>query len=83
MPITEENRYKRGRVSRVKPEADRLLNMAELGFRWNRTPVAARQRLEQHGIPLVRFSKSSCEVWLSDVLKLEANFSAVSSKDSA
>jgi hypothetical protein len=76
MPITEENRSKKGRASRVNPASDYLLNMNQLGHRWSRTPVAARQRLEQHGVPLVRFSRSSCEVWLSDVVALEARFSS-------
>jgi hypothetical protein len=80
MPITAQTRYKGGRKSRVQVAEDRLLNMAQLGHRWSRTPVAARLRLEQHGVPLVRFSKSSCEVWLSDVLKLEAQFSSVPSE---
>jgi hypothetical protein len=74
MPTITQVRYKRGRTSRVDPKSDQLLNMSQVGFRWGVTGVCARNRLEQHGIPLVRFSRTSCSAWLSDVRALEEKF---------
>jgi hypothetical protein len=74
MSLTAQNRSRKGRVSRVDPASDRLLNMAEVGHRWSTTPHVARERLEKHGVKLVRFSERSCEVWLSDLEALEQKF---------
>jgi len=80
MPTITQVRYKRGRSSRVNQKSDRLLNMSQVGFRWGVSGTCARSRLEQHGISLIRFSKTSCEVWLSDLIALEKKFTVPPAK---
>jgi hypothetical protein len=74
MAITEQQRFKMGRTSRIDPEQNHLLNMNQVAFRWSVGPVVARRRLEKAGVPLIRFHARSVEVWLSDLLNFEARF---------
>jgi hypothetical protein len=80
MPILEQHRHKKGRVSRVDKEADHLLNMAEVSYRWGCTPTAAKRRLIANGVVLVEFSPRSRQAWFSDVRRIEAKFSTVPSE---
>jgi hypothetical protein len=74
MPISAQTRNRKGRGSRVDPDSDRLLNMAQVAHRWGCTAPVARQRLERNGVRIIRFSRCSTDVWLSDVVALENKF---------
>ena len=74
--LTSETRARKGKTSRVDRTADRLINLNEVAFRWNVTSPAARTRLEKAGVKILRFNERSAQVWLSDLLKLEAQVSS-------
>lgn len=78
MPITAQQRYNKGRTSRIDQEADHLINMSEVAFRWSVGPIVARRRLEKAHVPLVRFNVKSVEVWLHDLVEFEKKFTTKS-----
>jgi hypothetical protein len=80
MPLTIKTRYKKGRTSRINPDADHLVNLAVVAHRWSVTPENAKRRLERLGTTFVRFSKSSSQVWLSDLLAIEKRFSSTAAE---
>jgi hypothetical protein len=53
------------------PLEDRLINFVALSRRWNCHPKIAWRRVQQLGIPVIRFNSRSHAVRLSDVLKAE------------
>ena len=64
---------------KVPPQApidDRLLNFVALGRRWDCHPKIAWRRVQQLGIPVIRFNSRSHAVRLSDVLEAENSLGA-------
>jgi hypothetical protein len=76
--LTAQTRFRQGRRSRISPQADHLISLAQVAHRWDTTPECARRRLEQLGTTIVRFNRNSCQVWLSDLLAIEKRFSSTS-----
>jgi hypothetical protein len=74
--LTSETRARKGKTSRVDRTEDRLVNLVQVGYRWGVSPPAARARLERAGVKILRFNQRAAQVWLSDLLKLEAEVSS-------